>query len=57
VVNRDDFRKVMDNCYRTRGWNLKTGLFTRTGPKALDLDDILPATEEKGFKVVREDGT
>ncbi len=51
VVNRDDFRKVMDDYYMARGWDLKTGLFTRTGLRALDLEEIIPEMEEKGFVV------
>jgi hypothetical protein len=57
VVNRGDFRKVMDDYYTARGWDLKTGLFTRAGLKSLDLEDIIPEMEEKGFIVDRKDGT
>lgn len=51
VVSRDDFKKVMNDYYNARGWDLKTGLFTRVGLKHLDLEDIIPEMEQKGFIV------
>jgi hypothetical protein len=54
VVTRDDFKKVMDDYYSARGWNLKTGLFTRAGLNQLDLEEIIPEMEQKGFIVAGE---
>jgi len=41
----------MDDYYTARGWDLETGLFTRNGLLDLDLADMIPELEEKGFLV------
>ena len=52
TVKKDVFKKIMDDYYKARGWDLETGLFTRNGLQDLDLADIIPELEEKGLLVV-----
>ena len=52
TVKKDAFKKIMDDYYTARGWDLGTGLFTRNGLQELDLADMIPELEEKGFLVV-----
>jgi aldehyde:ferredoxin oxidoreductase len=49
TVDRDVFEKIMDEYYRTRGWDVPTGLASREKLKALELDDIIPGLAEKGL--------
>lgn len=49
TVNRDYFKQVMDDYYRVRGWDVETGLFTTEVLTNLDLTDLIPELEEKGF--------
>ena len=51
VVEREMFEQVMDDYYRERHWDIKTGLFTRAGLHGLALEDIIPEMEESGFIV------
>ena len=51
TVKRDIFEKVMDDYYSARGWDVKTGLFTKVGLKNLDLADMIPKLEEKDFLI------
>jgi len=51
TVKKDVFKKIMDDYYKARSWDLETGLFTRKGLQDLDLADIIPELEEKGFLV------
>lgn len=51
TVKRDIFQRVMDDYYNARGWDIETGLFTKVGLKNLDLEDIIPKLEEKGFLI------
>ncbi|MCK5188412.1 MAG: hypothetical protein KAR43_14910 [Deltaproteobacteria bacterium] len=54
TVKKDVFKKIMDDYYKARGWDLETGLFTREGLQELDLADIISELEEKGFLVATE---
>jgi aldehyde:ferredoxin oxidoreductase len=49
TVDREVFKKVMDDYYHARCWDVDTGLFTKNGLKNLDLDDMIPELEGKGF--------
>lgn len=40
-TNKEDFKKVMDKYYRTRGWNLKTGIPSKEKLEELGLKDVL----------------
>ena len=51
TVKRDIFKRVMDDYYNARGWDIATGFFTKVGLKNLDLEDIIPKLEEKGFLI------
>jgi aldehyde:ferredoxin oxidoreductase len=51
VVKRDIFRKVMDDYYTARGWDVKTGLLTETGLRKLDLQDMIPELAGRGFLI------
>lgn len=51
TVDKGVFKKIMDDYYTVRGWDLETGLFTRNGLLDLDLADIIPELEEKGWLV------
>lgn len=54
TVNRNFFKKVMDDYYKTRGWDLETGLFTKERLNDLDLGDLIPELEVKGFLTATE---
>ena len=43
------FKKVMDDYYVARGWDVETGLPTRKKLIELDLEDIVPALAESGL--------
>ncbi len=49
TVDKDVFKKVMDEYYLTRSWDITTGLFTRDGLARLDLEDIMPELEKNAF--------
>ena len=47
MVNRDVFEKIMDEFYSARGWDLKTGLFTKKGLERLQLNDMIPELSKR----------
>lgn len=49
LVRRDFFEQIMDDYYKARAWDLETGLFTKEGLTNLDLADLIPELETKGF--------
>jgi aldehyde:ferredoxin oxidoreductase len=51
VVDREDFKMVMDEYYMARKWDVKTGLFTVDGLKELGMEDLLPELKQLGFIV------
>lgn len=48
-VDREVFRQIMDDYYRTRGWDTKTGLFQKDALGELGLADMIPYLEKNGF--------
>jgi aldehyde:ferredoxin oxidoreductase len=51
TVEPEIFTRIMDDYYCGRGWDLQTGLFTRECLDSLDLSDMVPELEKKGFIV------
>jgi aldehyde:ferredoxin oxidoreductase len=49
IVEPATFKRIMDDYYRGRGWDLATGFFTRECLERLDLTDMVPELEKKGF--------
>ncbi len=49
IVEPEIFKRIMDDYYQGRGWDLQTGLFTRECLASLDLTDMVPELEKKGF--------
>jgi aldehyde:ferredoxin oxidoreductase len=49
VVDRGEFEAMMDEFYRIRGWDVASGLQTRTGLDELDLSDIAGVLESQGL--------
>jgi aldehyde:ferredoxin oxidoreductase len=49
TVSRETFKKVMDDYYAARGWDVETGLPTRKKLIDLDLEDIVPALAKSGL--------
>ena len=49
IVEPEIFKRIMDDYYQARGWDLATGLFTRECLERLDLTDMVPELEKKGF--------
>ncbi len=49
TMSRESFKIIMDDYYKTRGWDTDTGLFTKSGLKKLDLEDLIPTLDKKGF--------
>jgi aldehyde:ferredoxin oxidoreductase len=49
VVERDDFKKMMDDYYTVRGWDVISGLQKRETLELLQLSEIIPALREKGL--------
>jgi len=49
TVDREIFRRIMDDYYQARGWDVATGFFKTDGLDGLDLTDILPELEQRGF--------
>ncbi len=47
VVRRDFFTKIMDDFYKARGWDPKTGLQKRDTLRKLNLGDIIEPLEDK----------
>jgi len=51
VVDREKFEKVKDEYYQLRGWDVETGLQTRTKLEELELHDIAEELEARGLLV------
>jgi aldehyde:ferredoxin oxidoreductase len=49
VVERDDFKKMMDEYYTVRGWDVDTGLQKKQTLEDLQLSDIIPELKDKGL--------
>jgi len=49
VVDRDEFERMKDELYELRGWDVATGLQTRSGLEALDLPEIADGLEKEGL--------
>jgi aldehyde:ferredoxin oxidoreductase len=49
TVSRETFKKVMDDYYSARGWDVETGLPTLKKLTDLDLEDIVPALAKSGL--------
>jgi aldehyde:ferredoxin oxidoreductase len=47
VVRRDFFKQIMDDYYKARGWDPKTGLQKRDTLRKLNLGDIIEPLEDK----------
>lgn len=48
-VDREEFKAIMDDYYRIRGWDVATGLFTEATLTNLGLADIAPEMQSGGF--------
>jgi aldehyde:ferredoxin oxidoreductase len=51
VVDRADFKKVMDEYYAVRGWDAASGLQKRETLERLDLSDLVPYLRGRGLMV------
>jgi len=51
VMDRDAFEKVKDEYYQARGWDVATGLQTKSKLVQLGLQDIVPDLEKRGLVV------
>lgn len=49
VVDREKFEEMKDEYYQLRGWDVKTGLQTKTKLEELGLHDIAEALEARGL--------
>ena len=49
TVSRETFKKVMDDYYVARGWDVETGLPTRKKLIELDLEEVVSALAESGL--------
>ena len=49
VVDRADFKKVMDEYYAVRGWDVNSGLQKRETLERLDLAEMIPYLRDKGL--------
>jgi aldehyde:ferredoxin oxidoreductase len=49
TVSRETFKKVMDDYYVVRGWDVETGLPTRKKLIELDLEEVVSALAESGL--------
>ena len=49
TVSREMFKKVMDDYYVVRGWDVETGLPTRKKLIELDLEEVVSALAESGL--------
>jgi len=47
VVRRNFFKQIMDDYYKARGWDPKTGLQKRDTLRKLNLGDIIEPLEDK----------
>jgi len=47
VVERDKFKKMMDEYYTIRGWDVTTGLQRKEKLEALELSDIVPELQKR----------
>ena len=52
VVDREKFEEMKDEYYQLRGWDVKTGLQTKTKLEELGLHDIAEALEARGLLAV-----
>jgi len=50
-MDRDAFEKVKDEYYGSRGWDVATGLQTKSKLAELGLQDIVPDLEKRGLVV------
>lgn len=50
-VDREMFKRIMDDYYFERGWDVETGLFKEDGLDNLGLADMIPELEKNGFVV------
>jgi aldehyde:ferredoxin oxidoreductase len=57
VVDRKEFRKLKDEYYRIRGWDVATGLQKKSNLEELDLADISEALETYGLLAGTDDKT
>jgi len=44
-LDKEGFRKAMDQYYKTRGWDVETGIPTREKLEELDLKDVADELE------------
>ncbi|MFC2028048.1 aldehyde ferredoxin oxidoreductase N-terminal domain-containing protein [Chloroflexota bacterium] len=51
VLERDKFEAMKDEYYALRGWDVATGLQTKTKLEELELQDIIPDLEARGLVV------
>jgi aldehyde:ferredoxin oxidoreductase len=51
VVDRAEFERMKDEYYQLRGWDVSTGLQTRTALEELGLQDIAAGLEQRGLIV------
>lgn len=51
VLERDKFEAMKDEYYALRGWDVATGLQTKTKLEELDLQDVIPDLEARGLVV------
>ena len=49
VVDRNTFEKMKDEFYSMRGWDVKTGLQTKSQLAALDLTDVAEVIASEGL--------
>jgi aldehyde:ferredoxin oxidoreductase len=48
-VDRGVFRRIMDDYYRARGWDVETGLLRKEGLENLGLTDLIPELEKSNL--------
>jgi len=51
VVGREEFEKMKSEYYQLRGWDVTTGLQTKTKLRELGLEDIAKDLEQRGLVV------
>jgi aldehyde:ferredoxin oxidoreductase len=51
VLDRDKFEKMKDEFYALRGWDVASGLQTKTKLQELELHDLIPDLEARGLVV------
>lgn len=47
VIERDEFKSMMDDYYKLRGWNIVTGFPTPEKLRQLDLKELIPVLKNK----------